>query len=256
MGYYDLPAPERKRLYAGMERSITRDVRAGRPDNIEKYAADRDIYIRKNCYLILGRLYYADVTARKQVLTALDELSRSADPMIRQTAVYALGEIGKRDFGAVEPCLASFLREANPSVKKGLTGAIKQMGEKNPRPVFAWARARLSGCDVDLKTRILHGLELRGRTHPEDLLPILKSVLKENADRKTGRMVVHIVGQISYKKGCLEKVLDELDTWEDKELAAECAGEIIDVHKRYARFSAVTPREAARYVRERLGTQA
>lgn len=256
MGYYDLPAPERKRLYARMERGITRDISAGRSDTIEKYASNEDTYIRKNCYLILGRLYYADVTARKQVLTTLDELSRSADPLIRQTAVFALGEIGKQDFNTVEQRLSSFLRETHPAVKKGLTGAIKQMGEKNPRPVFAWARAGLSGFDADLKTRILHGLELRGRTHPEDLLPVLKRVLTEDADRKTGRMVVHIVGQISYKKGCLEKVLDELDTWEDKELVAECAGEIIDVHKRYARFSAVTPREAARYVRERLGRHA
>jgi hypothetical protein len=100
--------------------------------------------------------------------------------------------------------------------------------------------------------RILHGLELRGRTHPKDLLPILKDVLHEGVDKKTKEMLVHIIGQISYKKGCLEKVVNEIKTWGNNEFISDCKKEIVKVHKSYAKFSEMTPEEADVYLTENL----
>lgn len=44
--------------------------------------------------------------------------------------------------------------------------------------------------------------------------------------------------QISYKNGCLEKVVSALKTWENRELVEKALKEILEVHKRYAKFSA------------------
>jgi len=252
MAYYDLSANERKKLYAQMQKDIGRDLCSGNNSHVRKYASDTDTYIRRNCYLILGRLYKADEKARENILSLLDLLSLSDDEKIRQTAVYALGEIGKQDFDAIGKRLEVFLNETHHSIKNGLCGALKQMGEKNPKPVFRWVKTKIKKCNADNLKYILHGLELRGRTHPEDLLPIITNILRENIDKKTRKMLIHIIGQISYKKGCLEKVTAELNTWEDKAFIAECGKEIIDVHKRYERFSALSVNEADEYMAENL----
>ena len=252
MGYYDLSAPERKKVYEQMETDIVDDLSYGNVKNIKRYASDTDSYIRKNCYLILGRLYKSNEKIRESILSILDLLSRSNDEKVRQTTVYSLGEIGKIHFDVVAKRLELFLHDTHHSVKNGLTGAIKQMGEKNPKPVFAWVRTKIKKCDPDMQKRILHGLELRGRTHPEDLLPIIKEIVKESMDKKTRKMVTHIIGQISYKKGCLEKVTHELKSWKDKSIVAECEREILSVHTRYEKFSVLNLKEAEKYLEKNL----
>ena len=67
-------------------------------------------------------------------------------------------------------------------------------------------------------------------------------------------MLVHIFGQISYKKGCLEKVTAELLTWEDKALADECFEAIIEQHRHinshYLTVETLSPQECEEYLRE------
>ena len=248
MSFYDLPVAQREKLIGQMEKLIAGDLSSGNDVHIRQYASDSDTYIRKNCYLILSRLYATDDQNRKIILSVMDSLSLSEDEKIRQTAVYTLGEIGKKDFNAVESRLDIFLKDTHHSVKNGLTGAIKQMGEKNPEPVIKWAKTKLKSCDPEMRLKILHGLELRGRTHPEDILPLIKDFLHEKIDKKTRKMLIHIIGQISYKKGCIEKVAIELKTWDDKEFVAECIQEIIEVHKNYEKFSVLNSKEAEEYL--------
>jgi hypothetical protein len=52
------------------------------------------------------------------------------------------------------------------------------------------------------------------------------------------------LGQIAYKKGCLETVLTTILLWENKQLVADAIAEIIDVHERYKNFSHYTQSEA------------
>lgn len=253
MRYYDLPQPQRKKLYTKMQKNIREDMESDKVDHILKYASDSDTYIRKNCYLILARFYQSensDDKAKERILNLLNDLSVSKNEKIRQTAVYCLGEIGKKDFPAIEKRLDIFLNDVHHSVKNGLTGALKQMGEKNPVPTFKWAKEKIKTSSADMKKRILHGLELRGRTHPEELLPILKEVLQKDKHKKTKEMIIHIIGQISYKKGCLEKVITDLRTWEEEELIFACKKEIIKVHKSYERFSFYKADEAAKHLKE------
>jgi hypothetical protein len=230
-----------------MEFEISHEISSGKKGFIEKYSSDSDTYIRKNCYLILAGLYKLK-NNNKIILSILDKMAKASNEKIRQTAVYTLGEIGKYDFESVKNRLKQFLNDSHHSVKNGLTGAIKQMGEKNPEPVFNWVKNVIDECSQDMKIKILHGLELRGRTHPEDLLPLLKDILKNNIDKKTKKMLIHIIGQISYKKGCLEKVIKEIKTWDNKEFISECKKEILEVHKNYAKFSAMKLNEVNDYL--------
>ncbi|WP_332634753.1 hypothetical protein [Halalkalibacter flavus] len=65
-------------------------------------------------------------------------------------------------------------------------------------------------------------------------------------------MIIHVLGQISYKEGCLEKVVQNLREWENKELVQEAIIEIIDVHQRYIDFSDKTAEEAQIYISKHL----
>ncbi len=83
--------------------------------------------------------------------------------------------------------------------------------------------------------------------YPQDILPLLK----ELQDDKTARVrntLVHVLGQIAYKKGCLETVIADLKTWHNEELVADALEEIIDVHHRYKDFAVKTQEQAIAYV--------
>ncbi len=61
---------------------------------------------------------------------------------------------------------------------------------------------------------------------------------------------MHVIGQIAYNKGCLEKVISHLKTWENSALVAEAIHEIIDVHHRYRNFSYYTQEQTKKYIQE------
>ena len=57
-----------------------------------------------------------------------------------------------------------------------------------------------------------------------------------------------MIGQISYKKGCLEIVIQDLKHWENKSLVLDAVDEIIDVHDRYKNFAFFSQDEARDYI--------
>ncbi|MCE5214956.1 MAG: HEAT repeat domain-containing protein [Methanobacterium sp.] len=85
------------------------------------------------------------------------------------------------------------------------------MGQKNPQPTLEFTRRFLHDEDPEVRKKVIHGIELRGRTHPEDILPLLEEVQDED-DQNVRKMIIHVLGQISYKNGCLEKVAAALKT--------------------------------------------
>jgi hypothetical protein len=64
-------------------------------------------------------------------------------------------------------------------------------------------------------------------------------------------MIIHVIGQISYQKGCLEKVVDALKRWQNKELVCEAAEEILKVHRRY-KFAARSAEDAEDWIKKHL----
>jgi len=251
VAFYDLPKQERDTLVASIQLALAFDIRNNGRQNLLRYFSDGDTYIRKTAYLAIGKIYLADDAMRPAALAALAELLRHDDPKVRQTVVNAAGEIGKTDFCVVRSFFDTGLFDVHHSVRNAVIGSMKKMGKKNPGPVLDWSGQYLHHPDKEIRREICHGIELRGRTHPEDILPLLRT-LQFDKTKRVRWTLVHVIGQIAYKKGCLEKVMDDITSWENKDLVADAIEEIIDVHHRYRNFSYYTQDEAREYIGNRM----
>jgi HEAT repeat protein len=246
MGFYDLPKLKRQELVKKLEFNIEQGLNNNDLTDIHIYSADPDTYIRKNAYLALGRIYQEKKELRAEILYFLDKLLLDEDEKIRQTAVYALGEIGKSDADKVWKSFQKAMQDKSSTVRNAVIGAMKQMGQKNPKPTLKFAREHLHHPNPEVRREMVHGVELRGRTHPEDVLPLLEE-LQDEEDKKVRATIIHVLGQISYKKGCLEEVVLSLENWKNQEIVHDTLIEIVEVHKRY-RFAEKSPEEAENYI--------
>ncbi|MGO4889921.1 sister chromatid cohesion protein PDS5 [Anaerobacillus sp. MEB173] len=247
MGYYDLTKDERVQFYSKMKDDILIDLTENKLHYILLYASDSDTYVRKNTYLILGRMYDSNPSIQSEIIQILRNLMNNENEKIRQTAVNCLGEIGKRDAVIVLEFFEAALFDKHHSVRNAVIGSLKKMGQVNPKPILSFAKKFLHHPEAEIRREVIHGVELRGRTHPEEVLPLLEEVQFEKVKR-VRNMVIHVLGQISYKKGCLETVVQALLKWDNKELVNEALVEILDIHVRYQDFSVKTYQEAKEYI--------
>lgn len=249
MGFYDMSKEERKLLVEQIAKNLQEDIDAQQQNYVRQYFSDEDTYIRKSAYLAIGRIYKAKEGKGIQVIDVLTELLEADLEKIRQTAVNAAGEIGMCHFEKVQHIFNTGLFDVHHIVRNAVIGSVKKMSAKNPWPVLEWAKSYLEHPDKEIRREICHGIELRGRTHPQDILPLLKQ-LQFDTTARVKNTLVHVLGQIAYKKGCLETVLEGLKHWKNKELVAEAIDEIIDVHYRYRSFSYYTQEEAIAQIDE------
>lgn len=247
MAFYDLEKQERDKLVAEINAKILADLKTTSTGNCIYYFADEDTYIRKTAYLAIGKIYKSTADLRKKILAMLNDLFKSSNEKIRQTTINAAGEIGIVDFLPIEKLMENGLFDEHHSVRNAVIGSIKKMSEKNPKPSLAFAQRFLHHEDFEIRREICHGIELRGRTHPQDILPMLKE-LQHDKKARVRNTLIHVLGQIAYKKGCLATVVEDLKTWENKELVHEALEEIIDVHDRYRNFAVLTQAEAINYI--------
>lgn len=254
MSFYDLSKPEREKLVSKIQAELIDELNLplSKPgknsfSRTENYFSDEDTYIRKAAYQSIGKIYFYHDRLRKKVLALLDKLFEDEDEKIRQTVVNAAGEIGISDFKIVEDFFHKGLFDDHHSVRNAVIGSMKKMGEKNPKPVLAFAKKYLHHPDKEVRREICHGIELRGRKYPEEILPLLKE-LEFDKTARVKNTLVHVLGQIAYKKGCLEKVIAHLKLWENVEVVKEAIDEIIDVHHRYKDFSFYTQEQAKKYI--------
>lgn len=248
MAFYDLSKNERAAVVANIHKNILHELKSSPFKKTIIYFEDEDTYIRKSSYLSVGRIYSEQEGLRAKIIKMLDSLFVEADYKIRQTVINAAGEIGKTDFLVVQHIFDKGLLDEHHSPRNAVIGSIKKMGEVNPGPVLKWASKYLKHKDVEIRREICHGIELRGRKYPEDILPLLKTLQNDKIARVRNTLV-HVLGQIAYKKGCLETVVQDLKTWQNKELVADALEEIIDVHDRYKNFSYYTQDQAVEYIR-------
>jgi 3-methyladenine DNA glycosylase AlkC len=247
MGFYDHTKEERNKLVEKINRNILSDIIENKVGFIIEYFSDEDTYIRKAAYQAIGKIYFANKELQNKIISLFEKLLREKDPKIRQSTINASGEIAIREFETVEPLFDLGLYDEHHSVKNAVIGSLKKAGEKNPEPVFIFARKYLHHPDEEVRREICHGIELRGRKHPHEVLPLLKELQHEQKAR-VRNMVIHVLGQIAYEAGCLEKVVADLNHWENKEIVEEALEEIIEVHGRYKNFAAFTQRQAADYI--------
>ncbi len=249
MPFYDLNKEERQKLVRRIHQAIQTDLENGKHQSILRYFSDEDTYIRKSAYLSIGRIYFSETKLRKAITRQLDVLFKSENEKVRQTAINSAGEIGIKEFEPVEHLMEAGLFDGHHSVRNAVIGSIKKMGEKNPGPVLKFARRYLHHEDKEIRREICHGIELRGRKYPQDILPLLKE-LQFDKTARVRNTLVHVLGQIAYKKACLETVVTDLQNWENQELVANALEEIIDVHERYKDFAVKTQKEARQYIEE------
>jgi HEAT repeat protein len=247
MSFYSLSKTERTAVVETIYNEIREDTRQREKVRVLRYFSDEDTYIRKAGYLAVGKIYKEDKKCQEAVITFLDALLAENDFKVRQTVINAAGEIGKSDFAVVEYFFDKGLFDENPAVRNAVIGSIKKMGEKNPAPVLLWARKYLHHENKEIRREICHGIELRGRTHPEDILPLLRE-LQFDKTARVRNTLVHVLGQIAYKKNCLATVIEALNTWENKEVVEKALDEIVDVHLRYKDFAILTQEQAIAYI--------
>lgn len=247
MSFYDLSKEERAILVEEIKVRIASEIKKGQLKKTIIYFSDDDTYIRKSAYLSIGRIYIEHIDLQAKIISILNQLLKDSSAHVRQTVINAAGEIGKYNFEIVQSFFEIGLFDKHHSVRNAVIGSIKKMSEKNPKPVLKWSEQYLYHSDKEIRREICHGIELRGRTHPQDILPLLKE-LQHDKIKRVRSTLVHVIGQIAYKKGCLQTVIADLNSWENKELTKEAVEEIIDVHHRYRNFSVLTQDEAIAYI--------
>jgi hypothetical protein len=255
MGFYDLSKEERIVLVEKINQEIAWDLSSNKTKRILTYFSDEDTYIRKTAYLAIGKLFYSNPELQNTILSTLTCLlkldsSTALDidsDKVRQTVVNTAGEIGKFHFDKVQTFFDIGLFDKHHSVRNAVIGSVKKMGGKNPIPVLAWAKTYLKHPDKEIRREICHGIELRGRTHPQDILPLLKE-LEFDETKRVSDTLIHVIGQIAYKNGCLKTVIAHLNNWENKPLIEKALDEIVDVHNRYKKFAVLTQQEAIDYI--------
>lgn len=249
MTFYELSKQDRAALVNKIYTDLWTELKTKKEKKTLVYFSDEDTYIRKSAYLSIGKIYFSEKTLQDEIILRLEHLFGNADYKIRQTVINAAGEIGKKNFEAVYPIFDAGLFDPHHSPRNAVIGSIKKMGEVNPKPVLKWAKKYLHHPEAEVRREICHGIELRGRKHPEDILPLLKELQYDKKARVRNNLV-HVLGQIAYKKGCLQTVVAHLKTWENKQLVNEALDEIIDVHERYRNFSFFTQTQARQYIQE------
>jgi len=247
MAFYDLPKTERAALAEAIQKAIVAELKLNHFSKTIQYFSDKDTYIRKCAYLAVGRIFLGESSLQKKILKLLNQFLKHSDFRVRQTIINAAGEIGKIDFEQVKNIFDKGLFDEHHSPRNAVIGSVKKMGEVNPKPVLQWAKEYLHHPDKEIRREICHGIELRGRKHPADILPLLKE-LEFDETARVRNTLIHVLGQIAYKKGCLEIVVEHLKDWQNKPLVEKALEEIIDVHHRYRDFSALTQEEARKYI--------
>ncbi|WP_206667101.1 HEAT repeat domain-containing protein [Seonamhaeicola maritimus] len=195
----------------------------------------------------MGKIFYAEPELQSTILSTLNNLLKSDVDKVRQTTINAAGEVGKFHFDKVQHFFDTGLFDKHHSVRNAVIGSVKKMSEKNSIPVLAWAKTYLKHPNKEVRREICHGIELRGRTHPQDILPLLKTLEFDETKRVTDTLI-HVLGQIAYKNGCLQTVVNHLKSWENKVLVEKALDEIVDVHERYKKFAILTQQEAIDYI--------
>lgn len=261
MGFYDLSKEERSKLIEQIHEDIAESIvntedkcveNNSVPEILVQYASDNDGYIRKAAYMSIAKIYMDSVDLHRKILEILAVLLNNSDPKVRQTAVYVLGEIGTKDTTDIMGLFETTLTDEHHSVRNAVIGALKRMGQKNPEQTLKFAWKYIQSENPIIRREVVHGIELRGRTHPEDVMPLLKK-LEYEEDKTVKQMIIHVIGQISYKQGCLEIVVEDLNGWSNKEMVLDAKKEIIEVHGNY-KFATRTSEQAKEYIKENLET--
>ena len=99
MSYYDLSKVERTNVVAEMSALIHSEILSNKHRNIYNYFDDPDTYIRRNAYLIIGKIFYEKTHLQYYIIHLLEVLLKEESHYIRQTVLNTAGENEARNVG-------------------------------------------------------------------------------------------------------------------------------------------------------------
>ena len=245
MGYYDLPKEEREQYKSLIENIIVSSVKSNTNNDVMPFLSDNDTYTRKVAYQSIGNLYKQNKELRHFIVAWLEQLYDNTDEKVRQTIIYACGEIAGIDFSAIENLLSKGMYDSHHSVRNAFIGSLKISGNKNP-DIIAFCEKHILSDAPEIRRLICHGLELRGREHPQEIIGFLKE-LQHDKNKKVRQMLIHVLGQISYKKGCFYFVENEVSSWENDGIYRAFQKETVEVHGRYEKFSELSKNDVIEF---------
>ena len=251
MAFYELSKAERVKVVDKIGHEIQVEFENGSTVRIIRLFSDDDTYIRKAAYQSVGKIYRQNKYLQSKILDVLFTFMSNNNEKVRQTTINAVGEIGKSDFERVTTFFDKALFDEHHSVRNAVIGSLKKMIKNNPKPILIWAEGYIENDDAEIRREICHGIELRGRQSPGDILPLLKKLQFEEKARVRNTLI-HVLGQISYKKDCLRTVISELNNWDNNKVVKDAIVEIIDVHKRYEKFAYLSQKQAIEYIENNL----
>lgn len=241
MGFYDMPKEEREHYKSRIQNSVLSSMENNVVAEVLPFFSDSDTYIRKAAYQAVGMLYKRNREIRLAAIAWLKLLYKSESALVRQTVIYACGEIAAFDFPSVEELLIQGMHDPHHCVRNAMIGSHKISGDKNSK-TLAFCEKYILSDSPEVRRLICHGLELRGRTHPQEIIGLLKK-LQYDKHPRVKEMLIHVLGQISYKKGCFHFVENEVALWDNADIYKLFQKEVIEVHGRYEKFSALSKKE-------------
>ena len=245
MSYYDLSKEEREQYKSLIENTIISSIKSNMTKEAMPFLSNNDTYVRKAAYQSIGNLYKQNKEIRPLFVAWLDQLYGNTDEKVRQTIIYACGEIAVIDFTAIEKLLTKGMYDPHHSVRNAFVGSLKISGNKNPN-IIAFCEKYILSDDPEIRRLICHGLELRGREHPQEIIGFLKK-LQHDDNKRVRQMLIHVLGQISYKKGCFYFVENEVYSWERGDIYRAFQKETIEVHGRYEKFSELSKNDVTEF---------
>jgi vesicle coat complex subunit len=251
MGYYDLPKEKRGQYKSLIENIIVSSVKSNTTNEAVPFLSDNDAYVRKVAYQSIGTLYKQNKEIRPSIVAWLEQLYGSTDEKVRQTIIYACGEIAGIDFIAIEKLLTKGMCDPHHSVKNAFIGSLKISGKRNP-DIIAFCEKYILSDDPEIRRLICHGLELRGREHPQEIIGFLKK-LQHDKNKRVRQMLIHVLGQISYKKGCFYFVESEVFSWGNDDIYSAFEKEVVEVHGRYEKFSELSKNDVIKFFEKKVG---
>jgi len=245
MGYYDLPKEEREQYKSLIENAIVSSIKINAPNEVMTFLSDNDTYVRKVAYQAIGVLYKQNKEIRPSIVSWLEQLYDNTDEKVRQTIIYACGEIAGVDFSTIENLLSKGMHDPHHSVRNAFIGSLKISGNRNP-DIIAFCEKYILSDDPEIRRLICHGLELRGREHPQEIIGFLKK-LQHDKNKRVRQMLIHVLGQISYKKACFCFVENEVSSWGNDDIYEAFQKEVIEVHGRYEKFSELSKKDVIEF---------
>ncbi len=154
MSFYDLPKQQRSNVVEEIHKTIFSEIQQNSLTKIADYFSNQDTYIRKSAYQVFGKIYNHNQDLRKIIISNLDKLITYQDSKIRQTVINAAGEIGIKDFAAVEHFFDRALFDEHSSLRNAVIGSVKKMGAKNPKAILNWANKYLHHPNKEVRREI------------------------------------------------------------------------------------------------------